>query len=109
MHNTLAGNVFLYGFVVCAVMYQGCAAKVKDTYGRSKEALTEWQFCQDTSPEGSELVIPRNAEWIPLSIPHVYRLSGLPEQSAGWYRRSIPAEENEYDKRFWLFLEGAGL
>lgn len=84
----------------------GCSSLA--TESREKIALEKWRFCQDTSPEGSEIVIPRDAEWTELTIPHVFRLSGLHEQSAGWYRRPFSADAAEKGQCFYLFLEGAG-
>jgi beta-galactosidase len=74
---------------------------------RQKEALVEWDFCQDTTPEGAEPVLPENAEWTRLKIPHVFRQSGLPDESAGWYRRTFTAAADQTNKRFYLLLEGA--
>lgn len=98
----------IFGVGLTLIFFSGCASSEPDVSARNKEALTTWQFCQDTSPEGSELVIPEDAEWTELSIPHVFRLSGLHEQSAGWYRRTVKVEEAEKSQSFYLFLEGAG-
>ncbi len=99
-------NLYVLLLAVLSLCF-GCS-RLDAVEPREKIGLETWQFCQDTSPEGSELVIPQEAEWTELSIPHVFRLSGLPEQSAGWYRTTLKAEETEKDKRFGLFLEGAG-
>ena len=85
----------------------GCN-KVADADSREKIPLEKWQFCEDHTPEKSELLVPQESAWTELSIPHVFRLSGLPEQSAGLYRRTFTAEAAEKGKRFYLFLEGAG-
>jgi beta-galactosidase len=107
MRNTFPLAKFLVGAAVLGVFAaQGCAAVESDV--RTKEGLVKWRFCEDTSPEGSPPVIPQEAAWTELSIPHVFRLSGLHEQSAGWYRTSFAASKAEAGKRFWLLLEGAG-
>lgn len=85
----------------------GCGT-FADAGGREKISLETWQFCEDKTPEGAEPILPQDAEWASLTLPHVFRLSGLPEESAGWYRRTFTAKDNEADKRFILFLEGAG-
>ncbi len=72
---------------------------------REKTPLEQWHFCEDTTPEGQEPVLPKEADWLPVSIPHVFRLAGLHEHSAGWYRRTLTAGAG---RRFYLFLEGAG-
>ena len=108
MRHPLRLTIILYVSLAGIIFLQGCASLTSNSSVRSKERLTTWQFCQDTSPEGSDLVIPEDAEWTELSLPHVFRLSGLHEQSAGWYRQTFTAAEGESLKRFWLFLEGAG-
>lgn len=75
---------------------------------REKLALENWQFCPDDSPEESQIVVPEHAHWTALTIPHVFRLSGLPEQSAGWYVTEFKTDASDRDKQFYLFLEGAG-
>jgi beta-galactosidase len=92
--------------VVILSLIAGCSSLTAES--REKIALEKWRFCQDTSPEGSEIVIPGDAEWTELTIPHVFRLSGLHEQSAGWYRRTFSADAAEKGQCFYLFLEGAG-
>jgi hypothetical protein len=90
MRNTFTSiRFFICGLALFVIFLQGCAPSKKDSLVRSKEGLIQWQFCQDNSPEGSELIIPEDAEWNQLSIPHVFRLSGLHEKSAGWYRRTF--------------------
>ncbi|HOL32872.1 MAG TPA: beta galactosidase jelly roll domain-containing protein, partial [Anaerohalosphaeraceae bacterium] len=85
----------------------GCA-NFHSAQVREKVELDKWQFCPDTTPEGTTPIPPAAAEWAEVRIPHVFRLSGLHEQSAGWYRCMVPAAASEQDKRFYLFLEGAG-
>ena len=75
---------------------------------REKISLSQWQFCEDKTPEGTEPILPQQANWSTLTLPHVFRLSGLPEQSAGWYRQTLAVKDTEKEKRFYLFLEGAG-
>ncbi len=78
-----------------------------DTGPRQKTQLIEWDFCEDMTPDGSEIVLPEQAEWTSLEIPHVFRHSGLPDESAGWYRKTFRAAAGDTDKRFYLMLEGA--
>ena len=75
---------------------------------RQKTALEKWQFCPDNSPEESEIILPKDAAWTELTLPHVFRLSGLSEQSAGFYRRSFTADAADKEQCYYLFLEGAG-
>lgn len=85
----------------------GCA-DFQSAEVREKIELEKWQFCPDTAPEGTEPILPAAGKWAEVRLPHVFRLSGLHEQSAGWYRRIVTANASEQDKRFYLFLEGAG-
>lgn len=96
-----------YLFYYAAMFLEGCSFCMNHTSARELENMTVWEFCQDLTPENSEIVIPENAEWTQLSIPHVFRLSGLNENSAGWYRRHFKAEKND-NMQLYLFLEGAG-
>ena len=75
---------------------------------REKVPLVQWEFCPDRSPEGSEISLPEGGDWTTLSLPHVFRLSGLPEKSAGFYRRTLTPAADDEGKRFYLRLEGAG-
>jgi beta-galactosidase len=69
--------------------------------------LVEWEFCEDKTAEGIALTLPDQAEWVHLTIPHIFRQSGLPDESAGWYRRTFTAADDDKGKRFYLLLEGA--
>lgn len=76
---------------------------------RTIEPLTKWQFAEDTSGESSKPGLPDSfAKWTELKIPHCFRLSGLPEKSAGFYRQSFQTQASDSNKTFYLFLEGAG-
>ncbi len=74
---------------------------------RQMIALVEWDFCQDNAPDGNEPTPPQDADWTELTIPHVFRQSGLPDESAGWYRKTFKAASRDKGKRFYLLLEGA--
>ncbi|MBN1796640.1 MAG: glycoside hydrolase family 2 protein [Sedimentisphaerales bacterium] len=74
---------------------------------REKVALVEWDFCQDKTGKGSPSLPPADTQWTELTIPHVFRQSGLDDYSAGWYRQIIKARKSDREKRFYLFLEGA--
>jgi len=90
------------------VPMQGHAMLTDESTGRILESLVEWQFAPDVSAENSDIVLPGNAQWSSLEIPHCFRLSGLPEQSAGFYRRTLEIPAADAGKSFYLFLEGAG-
>ncbi len=104
--------IILVGIACRTGVWSGTVAAAEP---RQKEALVEWDFCQDKAlpkgmakPSTAETPVPpEQAQWTRLTIPHVFRLSGLPDESAGWYRRNFTVADNEKDKRFFLFLEGA--
>lgn len=109
MSKTISSKIILAcGLLIPLMPFQGCVTMADNPVERTKEQLTDWQFCPDTSAEFSEIVIPKNAEWTTLQIPHVFRLSGMNEQSAGFYRRTFVADTIDSNRRFYLFLEGAG-
>ena len=98
----------VYGLLFYVLVTGVYASPLDETSVRSQEKLIQWHFCADTSPDGSEPSIPQQAEWTTLAIPHVFRLSGLPEQSAGWYRRTFTAGKDDQNQCLYLRLEGAG-
>ncbi|MBN2069521.1 MAG: hypothetical protein JW739_07775 [Opitutales bacterium] len=76
---------------------------------RSITQLKTWQFTEDTSEENAAIVLPQaNASWTTVESPHCFRLSDLPEKSAGFYRNKISPEATEQGQSYYLFLEGAG-
>ncbi len=100
----------ILGLVMSALLFQGCAHLNRPSKEiRTKEQLVQWEFCQDTSEENSAIQLPGpDTQWSVLETPHVFRLSGLPEKSSGFYRRKLTPSVNEANKSFCLFLEGAG-
>jgi beta-galactosidase len=95
-----------FGLLV-VLLITGCAASAANV--REILPLQQWQFCPDQTPEGGDPVLPDGqAAWTPVTLPHVFRLSGLYEHSAGWYRMPLDVQKTEAGKQFYLFLEGAG-
>jgi len=71
--------------------------------------LKTWQFTQDTSEENSDIVLPKKGtQWTTVKSPHCFRLSGLPEKSAGFYHQTLNPKKSDKGHRFYVFLEGAG-
>ena len=106
------GYLCCVSFIILGLSSSGCttegwlgAAAIAEP--RQMVALVEWEFCQDRTPDGSTPTPPDQADWTQLTIPHVFRHSALPDESAGWYRRTFTAAADDIDKRFYLFLEGA--
>jgi len=97
-------RVVLWAAVLTAF---GCGRPSADG-PRETLALEQWEFCPDATPEGADPVRPRGGSWEPLTVPHVFRMSGLHEESAGWYRQTFYAAAGDRGRRFWLLLEGAG-
>ncbi len=97
------------GFMLGLVPLTGCAMLTDTSEERTITPLIQWQFVQDTSEENSKIVLPgKNADWTTLELPHCFRLSGLPEKSAGFYRQLLTPAAGDANKCYYLFLEGAG-
>lgn len=76
---------------------------------RTRTPLVEWQFTEDGSPAKDNTVPspPQTAKWKTVTVPHVFRQSGLPDNTAGWYQRTLHLDEADLGKSFYLILEGA--
>ena len=76
---------------------------------RIKTPLVEWQFAEDTAPAGSadKMTPPISADWKKVTIPHVFRQSGLPDNTAGWYRHQFSLNAPNQGRSFYLVLDGA--
>lgn len=81
---------------------------------RTTTRLDSWSFLQDEaldSPdkqpaENAASRLPGNAsKWTPVTVPHVFRQQGLPDDTAGWYRTTVDADPSSH--RYLLHLEGA--
>jgi beta-galactosidase len=101
---------FFYFFllIISVLSISGCTTGELHFYAgpRQMSALLEWDFCQDETPDGNTPTPPQQADWTKLTIPHVFRQSGLPDESAGWYRRKFKAAGDK-GRRFYLYIEGA--
>ncbi|MBW8782777.1 MAG: DUF2020 domain-containing protein [Verrucomicrobia bacterium] len=74
---------------------------------RETTALVAWKFIEDKNPAGAALEPPsQTVGWQAVTVPHIFRQSGLPDNTAGWYRISFDAAAG-HDRRFLLMLEGA--
>ncbi len=74
---------------------------------RETTPLDTWEFTEDTSPTATTPTPPAQASWRTVSIPHVFRQAGLPDNAAGWYRQTFAATTADHERRFFLLLEGA--
>jgi beta-galactosidase len=70
-------------------------------------ALTKWQFVEDVESSSPPTQPPKAAQWKQVSVPHVFRQSGLPDNAAGWYRQVITRTANDRNRRVYLMLEAA--
>ncbi len=72
---------------------------------REKIPLEIWEFAGE---DGSGVPPPKASDrWETVRLPHIFRQSGLPDHSAGWYRTTLTPEDADHEARFFLFLEGA--
>lgn len=74
---------------------------------RQEYLLGEWDFARDLETNSANNHPPATADWTQVTVPHVFRQSGLPDDAAGWYRKKIAISEDDLSKRFYLELEGA--
>jgi len=74
---------------------------------RESVPLTTWEFVEDAETNATAVQPPQAAAWKQITVPHVFRQSGLPDNTAGWYREIITLTEADRNKRVYLVLEGA--
>jgi beta-galactosidase len=74
---------------------------------RESIPLTTWEFVEDAETNATALQPPETADWKQVAVPHVFRQSGLPDNTAGWYRQTITLTKADQKKRVYLVLEGA--
>ncbi|HEY4759819.1 MAG TPA: glycoside hydrolase family 2 TIM barrel-domain containing protein, partial [Thermoguttaceae bacterium] len=84
-----------------------CASDLAAKSPRESIPLTTWEFVEDTETSAMAVQPPKTAQWKQITIPHVFRQSGLPDDSAGWYRQTITLTEADRNRRVYLVLEGA--
>ena len=110
MNRTLCFT-YLIGAALMALSFSHpCKSAVESTGNpspRTATPLVEWQFAED-SPSGALSSAAREKlSWAPVQVPHVFRQSGLPDNTAGWYRRRFTLPVSNAKRACWLVLEGA--
>jgi beta-galactosidase len=95
--------------VAFAFFTLGLALSGRAAEGAPREMipLATWGFAEDTAAAGTVPVPLADAKWQQVAIPHIFRLSGLPDNSAGWYHQEIATTEADRGRRIFLLLEGA--
>ena len=105
-----ASHALLASCLLSFVYFSGNAATAATAAPRSRTSLVQWQFAEDrsaTPAEPAAMTPPKSADWKTVELPHLFRQSGLPDESAGWYRQTLHPEESDRGRSFYLFLEGA--
>jgi beta-galactosidase len=74
---------------------------------RESIALTTWQFAEDAENSSTPNQPPKAAQWQPVTVPHIFRQSGLPDNAAGWYRQVITLTAADRNRRIYLMMEAA--
>ncbi len=101
----------LVTIVLAALACAGCTTRTQSkstaTSPRESIPLTTWEFVEDAETNATTIQPPTTAEWKQIAVPHVFRQSGLPDNSAGWYRQTITLTEADRNRRVYLVLEGA--
>ena len=72
---------------------------------RESIPLTTWEFVEDAETNATAVQPPKTAEWKQVAVPHVFRQSGLPDNTAGWYRQTIMLTEADRNR---ACVSGAG-
>lgn len=85
-----------------------CWAETK-TGTRTLTPLIDWRFVEGASSatDSGTLTIPHDANWKNVTAPHIFRQSGLPDETAGWYRETIHPDKANRRECFYLMIEGA--
>ena len=101
----------LITIVLAALACAGCTTRAQSksaaTSPRESIPLTTWEFVEDGETNATTIHPPTTTEWKQITVPHVFRQSGLPDESAGWYRQTITLTGADRNKRVYLVLEGA--
>ena len=103
-------NFCRYLFLPCLFMLPLISASASDSTVKSPREtlpLTNWEFVEDAETNATTIQPPQTAEWKQITVPHVFRQSGLPDNTAGWYRQTITLTEADRNRRVYLLLEGA--
>jgi beta-galactosidase len=108
--NPLA-NIFikrpgLAGLFILSLL-SASASDLAVTSPRESIPLTTWEFAEDGETNATAVQPPKTAEWKQISVPHVFRQSGLPDNATGWYRQTLTLTEADRNRRVYLALEGA--
>jgi beta-galactosidase len=74
---------------------------------RQSIPLTEWAFAEDKTAPGDAPAPPDAVVWSQVHIPHIFRQSGLRDNTAGWYRLAVVIPEADSGRHVFLDLEGA--
>lgn len=69
--------------------------------------IDKWLFAPEPPQEKSLQPPPPSAKWEPVESPHVFRQSGLPDKSAGWYRQTLTISAADKGRSTYLVLDGA--
>ena len=97
----ISSRLPLLVFAVLALIGTASSAQVP----REIIPLVQWEFSEDKTPP--PCAPPAQAEWMPVTVPHIFRQSGLKDNTAGWYRLKFEVTTVDQNRQFYLKLEGA--
>ncbi|HZL42211.1 MAG TPA: glycoside hydrolase family 2 TIM barrel-domain containing protein, partial [Verrucomicrobiae bacterium] len=103
-------NISPHLFTICLLVLpftSTCIAAAGAISPRETIPLTSWDFVEDPVTNTTAIRPPETSEWQQVAVPHVFRQSGLPDNSAGWYRQTIALTKADRGRRVYLVLEGA--
>ena len=93
--------------LVALPLTSACAADSAPQPPRESILLATWEFAEDAGTSSSPSPSPKTAQWKQVAVPHVFRQSALPDNSSGWYRRTLTLTDADRNRRVYLVLEGA--
>ena len=74
---------------------------------RETTRLDKWSFAAAAPTETTPALPAASATWQPVTVPHIFRQAGLPDNTAGWYRQELTWTAADQGRRLLLRLEGA--
>jgi beta-galactosidase len=69
--------------------------------------LERWDFIEEKPAAPGAAQPAADSAWQAITVPHIFRQSGLPDNTAGWYRTTLDASLPEPAARVFLRLDGA--
>ncbi len=93
--------------ILAALSFQLQASPAPAASPRQVIPLVKWDFTEEKTPSTGSLTPEERAAWKPVVVPHIFRQSCLPDNTAGWYRTTVAPADASDGGRTFLRLDGA--